>query len=198
MDTISLVLTIGLTAVATVALVLAFAWWYARRMLRKLGGPPTPVVRPEELAHGRRMGLTVVEPEPEPEPTRSCESCKHWSLEAGQHEMRRNPAFHQATAHLAPWQMGRPRKVKSNPEYDAVEKKLEAAIQARDYELQKKLHNELMELRPGELIPPEEYVAPEVLALTWQDLGACAKHRELRMRTDACEAYEVKLQAVAS
>jgi hypothetical protein len=134
-------------------------------------------------ADGKRVKLPVVD---------SCEGCRFFSLEGGQTVMASQPAFAQAAQHIPPWQMGRPRLVEPNPEYDDLEARMQAAGTKGDYELQSKLHEELMTMRPGTLLPPEEHIEEPMLRLQWSDFGACGRHQELRSKTDRCEDYEEK------
>ncbi len=118
-----------------------------------------------------------------------CETCNHFDLSAGQAALEANPAFQAASAVLAPWQMARERKVKPNPEYVAVEAQLREAQAAGDVERSRELHDRLLTLDPGEVLPDEEQVEREMLALDWKKLGGCGLHRELRFATDACSDY---------
>ncbi len=118
-----------------------------------------------------------------------CATCNHFDLSAGQAALEANPAFQAASAVLAPWQMARERKVKPNPEYVAVEAQLREAQAAGDVERSRELHDRLLTLDPGEVLPDEEQVEREMLALDWKKLGGCGLHRELRFATDACSDY---------
>jgi len=104
--------------------------------------------------------------------------------------MASQPAFMQASQHIPPWQMGRPRIVEPNPEYDALEARMQAAGTDGDFELQAKLHEELLQLRPGTLLPPEDHIEAPMLRLQWSDFGACGRHQELRSKTDRCDDWD--------
>lgn len=195
MDTAEIIIVVLCGLLAGIVLSAIAVLIVARRTLASFKAPPPsalPVEALDALDSGKKVSLTVAH-----ESDRVCATCRHWDLEAGQNEMKRNPAFQQATEHLLPWQMAHPRQVKPNPAYIALEEKMQAAVKAEDHDEARKLHHELLRTDPGEVIDPSEYVPPEVLKLTWSDVGACAKHQELRMRTDKCEAYEMKLQAVS-
>lgn len=135
-----------------------------------------------------RVSLPVVAPEPV-----TCATCNHFDLAAGQKTIAANPAFATATTHLAPWQMARERKVRPNPEYLETEAALKAAQAEGDVERTRELHDRLLTLDPGEVLPDEEQVEREMLKLDWAKLGACGHHRELRFATDRCEAYETEV-----
>jgi hypothetical protein len=122
----------------------------------------------------------------------SCEGCRFFSLEGGQTIMSSQPAFAQAAQHIPPWQMGRPRLVEPNPEYDALEERMQLAGKEGKYDLQSKLHAELMTMRPGTLLPPEDHIEEPMLRLQWSDFGACGRHQELRSKADRCDDYEEK------
>lgn len=122
----------------------------------------------------------------------TCESCCYFSLEGGQTLMRAQPAFFAAAQVLAPWQMGRPREVKPNPDYDALEAELYEASAAGQIERAEALHERLMTMRPGELLPPETYIEEPILKLQWQDFGACGRHSELRAKSDTCAEWATR------
>ncbi len=122
----------------------------------------------------------------------TCEGCRFFSLKGGQTLMRSHPAFASAAEIIPPWQMSQPRKVEPNPEYDKLEEEMNAAGMNGEHELQRRLHDELLTMNPGELLPPESYTEESMLKLQWADFGACGQHQELRARTDSCDKYAKK------
>lgn len=148
-------------------------------------------VAEEREASARRVSLPLVEVA-KPGAGR-CETCNHFDLSAGQQAFEANPAFRAAAAVLPPWQMSRERKVRPNAEYAEVEAQLHEAQAAGDVERSRELHDRLLTLDPGEVLPDEEQVAREMLALDWKKLGGCGLHRELRFATDACSDYETEV-----
>lgn len=122
--------------------------------------------------------------------TPECARCRFFGLEAGQRLMRSHGAFHAAAQTLAPWQMSASPTVTPNPEYVALEQALKAATEAGDVEQSQELQARLLEVDPGTREDPE--VDPELVSLSWEDFGLCAKHKELRARTDGCDAFEVR------
>ncbi len=125
-----------------------------------------------------------------PKPPPGCEGCRFFSLEGGQTLMRNAPAFAAASEHIPPWMMGQPRKVKPNPEYDALEAEMQAAGRDGKFELQRELHTKLLEMNPGELLPPAAYTEEPMLKLEWASFGACGRHQELRAKSDTCKERE--------
>lgn len=140
-----------------------------------------------------RVSLPLVEEPTAPVAPGRCETCNHFDLAAGQRTMEAHPAFKAAAAVLPPWQMARERKVRPNPEYAEVETQLREAQAAGDVERSRELHDRLLTLDPGEVLPDAEQVERAMLALDWQRLGACGLHRELRFATDRCESYETEV-----
>lgn len=138
-----------------------------------------------------RVSLPLVE-EPQGASGR-CETCNHFDLSSGQRTMAAHPAFQAAAAVLPPWQMARERKVRPNPEYAEVETQLREAQAAGDVERSRELHDRLLTLDPGEVLPDTEQVERSMLELDWAGLGACGLHRELRFATDRCESYETEV-----
>jgi len=141
-----------------------------------------------------RVSLPLVEePQGASELLGRCATCNHFDLSSGQRTLEANPAFKAASAVLPPWQMSRERKVRANPEYAEVEAQLRASQTAGDAERSRELHDRLMTLDPGEVLPDAEQVERSMLELDWQQLGACGYHRELRFSTDRCESYETEV-----
>lgn len=150
---------------------------------------------------GRRARTALVEVEsavvklPVVAPKTTCATCMHFSLEAGQDEMRRNPAFMAALQVLPLWKMSRPREIEWHPAYAPLDKKLRAAIEAKDQKRVMEVQKEIDALdieSYGREKNPREYVPPEALAAKPQDFGACAAHSELRSMNDRCDSYAVK------
>ncbi len=211
METVTLVLLAVVAVLLVVVVGAGIAMWLRiRGALRSLGGarevieargpvgapvpPMGPVYSTGPVAPLERVGLPLVpgnSGDVELPGTR-CEGCRFWDWEGGQHLMAGNPAFAQATTFIPPWQMGRPRKVKENPEYLAKERELQAAIEAENHDLQQRLHEELLKMSPGEILPDTEQAPEGMLALEWGHLGACREHGELRFRTDTCERWQAK------
>lgn len=122
----------------------------------------------------------------------NCVDCRYFSLEGGQALLQAHAPFAAAAQHIPPWQMGRPRAVEPNLEYDELEARMIKAGEDGNYEEQAKLHNELLEMNPGEVLPPGTSLDGSLLTLQWQDFGACGMHHEIRARTDRCEKWEAK------
>lgn len=142
-------------------LVLTMGTWWAWRRRRKLAqGAPT------------------------------CANCRSFSLEGGQQTIAHTGAFAAAAAVLPPWKMAVKRQIEWSPEYRQLEAELAAAVEDDDVALQGEINAKIHAL--GELgteVPPAEYVAAELLELSWRDFGACTKHGELRARTDSCDQH---------
>lgn len=121
-----------------------------------------------------------------------CGACTHFSLEAGQQELHRNPSFAVAMQLLPPWRMGQKREFEWHPDFAPLDAALQEAISARDQarvlEIQKQI-DELPLESFGREKNPTEYIQPEALATRWQDFGACAKHHELRVQSDCCGQF---------
>lgn len=189
MDLGSILLTAGTAALVTLLVVALVAWFVVRRLRHALGMQPapklpTPVV---DLDDGTPELGTL---DAETVPLRgSCEGCRFFNLEAGQRIARAQPAFFQATAHLEPWEMARQRKLEPNPDYERIEALMLAASEAGDVEGAKKLHDELLELNPGELEENAAEIDAQMLGADWTQLGACSTHRELRFSSDVCEKW---------
>ena len=146
------------------------------------------------------------------QPSGSCEDCMFWSLKRGQQELQSNPAFFGATQHLQPYQMAEKRDLKPNPKYLEQQKWIEAlAIDEAKAKLQGdleayakvKVEREAAELELNDIAPDVlEKTLPDanepMLDASWDDLGACRKHRELTFKVHSCDDWAQQLVEVAS
>lgn len=159
---------------------------------------PAVVMTPSEAPSLAKLQASVAEALKVDAP-KQCSSCKHFNLEAGAQIMAANPAFHAATRAIPPWRMGRVLKQRPNPKREELVEARQGVLDAiaaqggvSDDEQAQALRGLDLELHdtPDTIAAPdEEQVGPELLHATWNDMGACAKHEELRMRFDACPNY---------